>query len=143
MPSVSYKSNHNLEQGGYFLFLVITMNNNNTNKNAESELRKIIVKYTKKSELEPKNFFVYYEKPIITNNNSCNNKLCIVKPNKNVNTMMDISETLGKLDYATLSEAANTPDKSAHRPLKYADLAQKSFINVLAKMYVLFSLELF
>ncbi len=50
------------------------------------------------------------------------------KLDKNVNTMMDISETLGKLDYTTLSEAANTPDKSAHRPLKYADLAQKSFI---------------
>ena len=41
--------------------------NNNTNKNAESELRKIIVKYTKKSELEPKNFYVYYEKPQIAN----------------------------------------------------------------------------
>ena len=51
--------------------------NNNTNKNAESELRKIIVKYTKKSELEPKNFYVYYEKPQIANqtlyNNNSNN----------------------------------------------------------------------
>ena len=47
--------------------------NNSNSKNSESELRKIIVKYSKPSELEPKNFFVYYEKPIIGNNNSSNN----------------------------------------------------------------------
>ena len=52
---------------------------NQSNKNSESELRKIIVKYSKPSELEPKNFFVYYEKPkisdqnIIINSNQSNN----------------------------------------------------------------------
>ena len=46
---------------------------NNTNiKNSESELRKIIVKYSKPSELEPKNFFVYYEKPFISMQNLYN-----------------------------------------------------------------------
>ena len=47
--------------------------NNTNSKNSESELRKIIVKYTKKSELEPKNFFVYYEKPQIANQTFYNN----------------------------------------------------------------------
>ena len=60
--------------------------NNNTNKNAESELRKIIVKYTKKSELEPKNFYVYYEKPQIANqtlyNNNNSNNFSNMKNNK-------------------------------------------------------------
>ena len=47
---------------------------NNTNKkNSENELRKIIVKYSKPSELEPKHFFVYYEKPFISNNNNQKN----------------------------------------------------------------------
>ena len=44
--------------------------NNSNKRNSESEIRKIIVKYSKPSELEPKNFFVYYEKPQINNPNS-------------------------------------------------------------------------
>ena len=50
--------------------------NNTYNKNSESELRKIIVKYSKPSELGPKNFFVFYEKPQVSNlynNNQTNN----------------------------------------------------------------------
>ena len=42
--------------------------NKTNNKNSESEIRKIVVKYSKPSELEPKNYFVFYEKPQISNN---------------------------------------------------------------------------
>ena len=62
---------------------------NNTNKNSESELRQIVVKYSKPSELEPKKFFVFYEKPqlsnqLINNNNQTNT-------NTNTNTNFDYS----------------------------------------------------
>lgn len=48
---------------------------------------------------------------------------------KNSNVMIDISETLAKLDYdEVLSKAANAVDASKPRSLKYKDLAKKSFI---------------
>ena len=57
--------------------------NNANSKNSESELRKIIVKYTKPRELEPKNFFIYYEKPQLANQTFYNQSNYFLSPSSN------------------------------------------------------------
>ena len=89
--------------------------NNPNNKNSESELRKVIVKYSKQGELEPKNYFVFYEKPQISNlhNNEQTNNFGKFSSNKKIFINAELKNNLELTEYGMDSQKFKISEKSS------------------------------